>query len=88
MAGFWVSIDGSSASPSISKNGEPALTLSPIDTLISRTLPPREVGISIAALSDSKTIIGSSSRTISPGLTQISITSTSSASPKSGIFKT
>ena len=45
------------------KKGEPELTISPTDTSIEITLPTTEAGISIAALSDSKTMIGSSEST-------------------------
>ncbi len=76
------------SSTSISKNGVPELTVSPIDTFTAKTFPATDVGISIAALSDSRTIIGSSELTLSPTFTQISITSTSSASPRSGILRT
>jgi hypothetical protein len=50
------------------------------------TFPVTEAGISIAALSDSRTIIGSSDSTSSPAFAQTSITSTSSASPRSGML--
>ena len=63
----------------------PAETLSPISTLIFFITPSTGVGTSIAAFSDSRTIIESSGFTLSPTLTQSSMTSTSSASPKSGI---
>ena len=49
-------------------------------------MPISEAGISIAALSVSRTMIGSSESTFCPSFTQISITSTSSNSPKSGRF--
>jgi len=42
-------------------------------------------GSSIAALSDSRTIMGSSAETLSPGLTHTSITSTSELSPRLGM---
>ena len=75
-----------SVSASISKKIVPSLTVSPLLTFISTIFPATDAGISMAAFSDSKTIIESSLETVSPGWTQISITSTSTASPKSGIF--
>ena len=63
---------------------EPSLTLSPVLTLISRTVPERGAGTSIVALSDSSAISGSSAFTLSPALTKISMTGTSLKSPISG----
>ena len=54
-------------------------------TLISSTTPSKGEGISIEALSDSTVIYGSSFLIESPTLTIISITSTESKSPISGI---
>src|SRR5450755_2494220 len=62
----------------------PALTLSPILTLMALTTPPRGAGTSIVALSDSRETSGSSAFTVSPTLTKISITGTSLKSPMSG----
>ena len=63
---------------------EPSLTLSPVLTLISRTVPESGAGTSIVALSDSSAISGSSAFTLSPALTKISMTGTSLKSPISG----
>ena len=48
---------------SISTKGIPVLALSPTETLIFLTIPSTDAGISIAALSVSRTIIGSSDST-------------------------
>ena len=63
---------------------EPSLTLSPVLTLISRTVPESGAGTSIVALSDSSAISGSSAFTLSPAFTKISMTGTSLKSPMSG----
>ena len=62
----------------------PTLILAPSATLISSTVPAKVTGISIEALSVSSTIRLSPSANSSPTLTDISITSTSAAPPKSG----
>ena len=64
---------------------EPVLTLSPTATLISLTLPAIGDGTSIEALSPSTVIRDCSSVTVSPTLTMISVTSTSSP-PISGTW--
>ena len=70
---------------SIEINGAPVLTSSPALTNTSLTTPASSAGISILALSDSKTKIISSIDTESPGLIRISLTSAESIpSPKSG----
>ena len=71
-------------SSSISKNGIPFSALSPTLRRTDLTIPFVDAGISIAALSVSKTRIESSEVTFCPGSTEISITSTSSTSPRSG----
>ena len=71
---------------SISTNGIPCLTMSPTAMFIDLTMPLTEAGISIAALSVSNIMIESSESITWPTSTQISITSTSSTSPRSGIF--
>ena len=86
FGGTFSSFSAASSETSICKKGKPEFTVSPTETSIEITLPIAEAGISIAALSDSKTMIGSSESTWSPTLAQISITSTSSASPRSGIL--
>ena len=63
----------------------PVRTLSPSATMILRSVPETEAGTSIDALSDSITISGSSLPMCAPTLARISMTSTSSASPISGI---
>src|SRR5438105_3711000 len=63
---------------------EPSLSLSPVFTLISRTVPESGAGTSIVALSDSSAINGSSAFTLSPDFTKISMTGTSLNSPMSG----
>ena len=70
---------------SISTNGMPAFTMSPRLIFNLVTFPSTEAGISIAALSVSSIIIESSIPTFWPTSTHISITSTSSTSPRSGI---
>ena len=75
-----------SAAPSSESNtmiSEPVDTLSPSTTLISLTIPAADAGTSIEALSPSTVIRDCSSSTLSPTLTRISVTSTSSA-PISG----
>jgi hypothetical protein len=62
----------------------PSATLSPSLTLSSLTTPAAGEGISMVALSDSTVISEVSLATLSPGLTRISITSTSLKSPMSG----
>ena len=78
-----LAVDGSIL---ISKKGIPIFTLSPSFNKTLWINPFTEAGISIAALSVSRTIIGSSLSTNCPSFTQTSITSTSSNSPKSGKF--
>jgi hypothetical protein len=63
---------------------EPCLTLSPNFTRSSFTTPAVEEGISIDALSDSTVIKDCSAFTVSPTLTNSSMTATSSKSPMSG----
>src|SRR6516164_3719390 len=62
----------------------PSLTRSPTLTFSSPTTPLSGDGTSIEALSDSNVISGCSGLTISPGLTDTSITGTSLKSPISG----
>ena len=62
----------------------PSLTLSPSLTRISLTTPESGAGTSIVAFSDSSETNGSSAFTVSPTLTNISITGTSLKSPMSG----
>ena len=87
-ASTFLSISGFATEPEeISKdiNGEPVFTSSPALTNTSFTTPSFSAGISILALSDSKTSIISSTETESPELTRISLTSAASMpSPKSG----
>ena len=66
----------------------PFSALSPTFKSTDLTIPLVEAGISIAALSVSKTRMESSEETFCPGSTEISITSTSSTSPRSGKFIT
>src|SRR5690554_7998741 len=72
------------APPSIMPITSPSLTLSPTFTVILVILPAAGAGSSTEALSDSTVRIGTSSSTESPALTMISMTSTSSAPPRSG----
>src|ERR1035437_6069611 len=62
----------------------PALTLSPILTFTSLTVPAAGEGTSIDALSDSSVISGSSDLTLSPLFTVTSMIGTSLKSPMSG----
>ena len=62
----------------------PALTLSPMLTFRSFTVPALGDGTSIDALSDSSVISGSSGLTLSPPFTAISMIGTSLKSPMSG----
>ena len=62
----------------------PVVTWSPRFIDISLTIPENGAGISIAALSLSRTRSESFSLTFSPTLTNNSMTSTSEASPRSG----
>ena len=63
----------------------PVFTSSPAATAISVTVPLTSAGISIEALSDSKTRMVSSAVMVSPGATATSLTSAPSIpSPKSG----
>src|SRR5690606_15406883 len=62
----------------------PCLTRRPTSTFISLIVPPAGDGNSTVALSDSTTSRDCSASTLSPGCTRISMTSTSSAPPKSG----
>ncbi len=68
------------AAPSTSKTmiREPVDTLSPVLILISFTVPANGAGTSIEALSPSTVISDCSAATLSPTLTMISVTSTSS----------
>ena len=79
---------GPAAAPAASTitTTEPSFTLSPKATLISLTTPAVLEGISIEALSLSTVIRLCSTRTVSPTLTSISMTATSSKSPISGTF--
>ena len=80
---IFCSIDPDESSTEIS--GAPVLTSSPALTNTSLTTPASSAGISILALSDSRTKIISSIDTESPGLIKISLTSAESIpSPKSG----
>ncbi len=76
---------GAAAPPSASKImiSLPVSTLSPVATLISLTTPACGEGTSIEALSPSTTSSDCSTSTVSPTLTRISVTSTSSE-PMSG----
>src|SRR5208282_598731 len=69
---------GLAAAPAVSSisTTAPSDTLSPTLTLISLIVPARGAGTSIVALSDSSVTNGSSSFTLSPGLTRTSITGT------------
>ncbi len=62
----------------------PSETVSPTDSFSSRIVPAAGDGTSIVALSDSSVTSGSSSATVSPGLTITSMTGTSAKSPMSG----
>jgi hypothetical protein len=62
----------------------PSETVSPTATFRSRIVPATGEGTSIVALSDSSVISGSSSATVSPGLTITSMIGTSAKSPMSG----
>ena len=64
---------------------EPVLTLSPVETFSSLTVPANGAGTSIDALSPSTTISDCSASTLSPTFTSTSVTSTSSP-PISGTF--
>ena len=78
---------GAGASPSLASSSRimlPSATLSPSLTLTSFTTPAAGEGISMVALSDSTVISEASLATESPGLTRISMTSTSLKSPMSG----
>ena len=70
---------------SVSKTTEPCLTLSPTFTRIFLMIPSVGDGISMEALSDSTVIKASSLTILSPSFTRISITSTLSKFPISGI---
>src|SRR6266542_6387753 len=71
--------DGSAAAACVSnvRMTLPSLTLSPTLILTSLTTPALGDGTSIVALSDSSVTSGSSGFTLSPGLTNTSITGTS-----------
>src|SRR5690606_16086170 len=88
-AGCTAVADGGSAAVSVSStsSGLPCETLSPTFNNSDFTVPVIGAGISIEALSDSSTISESSLLTVSPGFTQISITSTFSAPPISGTVR-
>ena len=78
---------GDASSPLSSRAKRKSLpTRSPILTKISLTVPADGEGTSIDALSDSRVINGSSSLTMSPGFTEISMIGTSLKSPISGTF--
>ncbi len=70
--------------PASSNSSTPCETLSPSTTLISCTWPAAGDGTSIVALSDSISISGSSTATVSPGFTITLMTGTSLKSPMSG----
>ena len=72
------------ASVSSSNRGSPSLTRSPAFTSSSRTVPAFGHGTSTDALSDSNTTMVSSASTLSPFLTDTSMTSTGSLLPTSG----
>ena len=74
----------SPASVSSSNRGSPSLTRSPAFTSSSRTVPAFGHGTSTDALSDSNTTMVSSASTLSPFLTDTSMTSTGSLLPTSG----
>ena len=74
----------SSAVFSISRMGDPSLTLSPSFTNSFLTWPAWGLGTSMVALSDSNTMRDCSSATVSPTATHSSMTSTVSAPPRSG----
>ena len=76
----------SAVSVSSSNIGVPSETLSPTFTNMAFITPPFGAGISILALSDSNTRRSDSASIVSPTATQISITSTPSAPPMSGIL--
>ena len=71
---------GAAAPPSSSNTimSTPVLTLSPTLTMIDFTIPACGAGISIEALSPSTVMMLSSTATLSPTFTKISVTSTSS----------
>ena len=83
-AGAAFGSDSAASADSSTTMTEPCLTLSPSATLISLTMPAWLDGISIDALSDSTVMSDCSALTVSPGLTNNSITPTSSKSPMSG----
>jgi hypothetical protein len=62
------------AAASINATIDPCETRSPSATRISRTTPAAEDGTSIVALSDSSVTSASSTLTVSPTATQISMT--------------
>ncbi len=62
----------------------PSLTLSPTFNFTSLTTPAAGDGTSIVALSDSSVTSESSAATVSPGLTNTSMTGMSLKSPMSG----
>src|SRR5690606_33637579 len=81
--------DGAAAaSPAASSSSstEPSATLSPTLTSTFVTLPAAGEGTSIVALSDSSVQMASSGLSVSPALTNSSMTGTESKSPMSGTF--
>src|SRR4051812_1681635 len=92
-AGFLASVFSFDAAAVFSETDDsriritaPSDSLSPSLTLSSLTTPAPGEGISIVALSDSSEMSDCSLATVSPGLTRISMTSTSLKSPMSGTF--
>src|SRR5205823_5971767 len=86
--GAGCAVDGAGAgAPACVSNTRmmlPSLTLSPTLSLRSLTTPADGDGTSIVALSDSSVTSGSSGLTVSPVLTNTSMTGTSLKSPMSG----
>ena len=74
------------APASNSANASPSLTLSPTLIIKRVTVPAVSAGISMLALSVSRTISACSCSMLSPSLIRTSMTSTLLAPPRSGIF--
>src|SRR5450830_1813586 len=86
-AGAAAGADAAAAPPAASSSissSEPSPTLSPTFTFNSLTTPAADEGISMLALSDSTVIRDWSALMVSPGLTMISMISTSLKSPMLG----
>ena len=85
-AAFAAGVAAPASAASGSSSSEPSEILSPSLTRSSLTTPACDDGISIDALSLSTVTSDCSAFTVSPGLTSISMTSTSLKSPMSGTF--